>query len=262
MSYESRDTSRDSGEPVEAFTFITTFGTFRYSTHPVEITIDDEVFQPMPGITRSAIEVSSNLASSVTVDISVLFNSDVAVACGYLSTPTEMTVEIWATHVGENDHEVIWVGTATGYVTSGLMLNIMTGNALQNSIAGPMASIIYQTMCNHVLYDARCKVDRPTFTTAAVVTAIGDAVIQVGDDGVANGELIAGEIINDRTGERRLIISNITNTLTISYDFDDILVGDTVSLSQGCLHNTDDCVNRFNNIANYGGFPFIPVGSD
>lgn len=34
--------------------------------------------------------------------------------------------------------------------------------------------------------------------------------------------------------------------------------GDTFTIKPGCLHNTFDCVNKFNNLVNYRGFPQIP----
>ena len=35
-------------------------------------------------------------------------------------------------------------------------------------------------------------------------------------------------------------------------------IGDTFNLTLGCQHTISDCIGKFNNLANYGGEPFIP----
>ena len=32
-----------------------------------------------------------------------------------------------------------------------------------------------------------------------------------------------------------------------------------ITLSRGCSKTVSDCKNKFNNISNYGGFPYIPA---
>ena len=42
---------------------------------------------------------------------------------------------------------------------------------------------------------------------------------------------------------------------------DEVQVGDIVSLLAGCDGNLDTCIQKFNNVANFRGEPYIP-GSD
>jgi hypothetical protein len=35
-------------------------------------------------------------------------------------------------------------------------------------------------------------------------------------------------------------------------------VGNTISAFPGCRRTIDDCVNKFNNLDNFGGFPHSP----
>jgi hypothetical protein len=37
-----------------------------------------------------------------------------------------------------------------------------------------------------------------------------------------------------------------------------VTVGDTFQFLPGCDHTTATCHNTFNNLAHYGGFPYIP----
>lgn len=91
------------------------------------------------------------------------------------------------------------------------------------------------------------------------MTAIGALTIVVNDDGVADHDLKGGEIINNRTGERRMVADNLANSIDINYGFLDIVEGDVVSMVRGCDHSSATCKAKFNNFDNYGGFLFIPT---
>ena len=121
------------------------------------------------------------------------------------------------------------------------------------------SAVYYQKVCNHALFDARCKVVRADFTETAIVTKIQSQIITVDNMVFPADGLVAGEMTNTRTGEKQGIISNSSNVIRIGYPFFDLVVGDTVELTQGCNHlRLGDCKSRFNNVANYGGFDFVP----
>jgi uncharacterized phage protein (TIGR02218 family) len=39
------------------------------------------------------------------------------------------------------------------------------------------------------------------------------------------------------------------------------VVGDTYSMVPGCRQRLEDCRDKWNNVVNFGGFTFVPVGS-
>ena len=73
---------------------------------------------------------------------------------------------------------------------------------------------------------------------------------------LADGWLNAGELIIGT--ERRLILTHIGNALLLNYPFRRISIGDEITMFAGCLHNSVDCLNKFNNGDNFLGFEYIP----
>ena len=260
MSYDVKDTSVHDGEPIEVFKFIGTLGTYRYTDYPENVTVNGELYITHP-ISRTAIEVGTLIDSITTMDFTVLFDSDLARAHGLLATPDSLLVEVRRVHKGDNyatDWEMTWQGIAVGYSMTGRWFTIGTQNKVQVDLNTNLAQPYYQTTCNHVLFDERCKVNKASNTSVSTVTVIGPTAITVASDGVPDGHLRAGELINQRTGERRLILDNLANVIDIGYGFIDILVGDTVSMVKGCDHSFSECQVRFSNLDNFGGFMYVP----
>jgi hypothetical protein len=54
-----------------------------------------------------------------------------------------------------------------------------------------------------------------------------------------------------------MIVSESGSSVELLYPVD-IAVSTNVVLTVGCDHSTSTCASRFNNLDNYGGFPFIP----
>ena len=132
---------------------------------------------------------------------------------------------------------------------------------------------LYQASCGHVFGDAMCGYDRvlgnnaagaatghgaQTITAAAGTTqsliAVGAALPAVYGEGTVIGATGAN------TGYTRTI-ANLGNGAQIAL-FKPLLfpaaVGDSFTVLPGCDHTTAACSNLFNNLARYGGFPYIP----
>lgn len=261
MTYDTRDKSVHDSEPIECYKFVGTLGTYRYTDNPVEITVNGELYVPVQ-IDRSTIEVGSVIGAIQTMDFDVPFDTVIAEVYGGLITPEELRVEVRRVHRGDNyatDWKMIWRGKSVGYNLSGRIFTVGTQNKLQTDLDAGVNSIYYQTTCNHVLYDERCKVNRAANSTVSTVVAVSDDAVEVADDGVIDNDLRAGEILNQRTGERRLVLSNLANVITIGYAFIDIIPGDTVTMVRGCDHSFTECNVKFDNLANNGGFMYVPT---
>jgi hypothetical protein len=260
MSYETQDVSVHDGQPIECFEFVGTLTTYRFCNGPEDVMVDGLTYIPL-NIERTAIEIGSILEANVTMDFIVPYDCPLAMEYGGEETPENLEVRVIRIHRGGDwttDFEVIWNGTALGYSRSGDIFSISTGSTIQAELLSTIASVYYQTTCNHVLYDARCKVNKAANTTSALITLVGDTAVTVDNDGVADDQLNAGEIVNTRTGERRMVLRNLANVITIGYPFIDAVPGDTVSLVKGCSHAFSECKLKFNNILNYGGFMYVP----
>lgn len=262
MSYEQNDISVSDGLPIEAFKFTGTFGTLRYTNNAEPVTVNGEVYTPL-NITRSSIEVTSVADSIVTVDIDIPPISDIAVLYSFDKSPRDLVCEIRRVYRGDDfatEWRLVWTGRGMDASTVGDYSTIATGSNIQFALNGGMSTVTYQRTCNHALYDARCKVSKPAFTTSAVITKIQLNTITVDNTGVADNLLNAGEMILLRTGETQSIINNLGTIVKVGFPFFDLVTGDSVDLVQGCDHAMlGDCKVRYDNVENFGGFLYIPT---
>jgi len=261
MSFESFDQSVSGGAPFEVFKFTGQLREYLYTSNSEEVTFGGDIYLPIP-ITRTATEVTSVLDSITTVDISVPYNSDLARDFCFRKTQQSLSVEVWKLHRGstyDTESKREWGGRAVGFAVEGNLGIIKTQSSVQARLSKKTKAPFYQTTCNHVLYDERCKLDRADFAVNATVVSFLGSTITVDDDGYPNGDLVVGEATNTRTSEKRLIVSNVSNVISVAYPFIDLVVGDTLELTLGCPLSYTVCQSRFNNVVNFGGFKFIPT---
>lgn len=264
MSYAQKDRSVQDGEPVEFYKFSSPLGVFRYTSDNQPASCDGELYEVLPGgITRTSVETGSVVDTVMTMDFTMPADSGVAKLYCYQTTPEDLIVEVRRAHRGDDwatDFAMEWVGIGLDTSVSKHEATIKTGSILQARLSGNVATVYYQRMCNHVLFDARCKVNRGDWVFDSTITKVQRQLVTVGNDWANNGALRGGELTNMRTGESRTIHDNLDDLITVSYPFGDAQIGDSVEITFGCNRaRLGDCKLRFNNMANFGGFPFIPV---
>jgi uncharacterized phage protein (TIGR02218 family) len=128
----------------------------------------------------------------------------------------------------------------------------------------------YQVACNWRIYDTYCGLTVADYTVDTTVTSTtrntfsGNYVAgtsttgALADDYWTLGWAKSNSGMNDEVV--RQITSHVGMTLTVvpPFPFDFVSGTDTLELVTGCAHNVTDCADVFNNLINYGGFPFIP----
>ncbi len=126
------------------------------------------------------------------------------------------------------------------------------------ALSGECPNVYYQVPCNHVFCDSRCGIVKAAVSAVTEVVNVAPLAFNVLDDGFADGLLKAGEATVTRTGERRLILNNVANTVAIGFPFVDLIEGDEVTLTRGCDHSFTTCDVQYANAARFGGDPYIP----
>jgi uncharacterized phage protein (TIGR02218 family) len=128
----------------------------------------------------------------------------------------------------------------------------------------------YQVACNWRIYDTYCGLTVADYTVDTTVTSTTRNVLTgtyvagtsvtgaLADDYWTLGWAKSNSGMNDEV--IRQITSHIGMTITVvpPFPFDFISGTDTLELVTGCDHSVTDCGDVFNNLINYGGFPFIP----
>lgn len=75
------------------------------------------------------------------------------------------------------------------------------------------------------------------------------------DDETTDG-YFRGGILN-LSGEYGYITSDVGNVITLQYAVPGLSVSDVIQVAPGCDLNQNTCNSKFNNILNFGGYPYI-----
>jgi uncharacterized phage protein (TIGR02218 family) len=117
----------------------------------------------------------------------------------------------------------------------------------------------YQALCNHILYDERCKVLQSLFQHTNTATAVSGDIVTVqalntkGDSWADAGFAQLG------TTDFRLILEHTGDNITLLLPFASEVTGSVLDVFAGCKHDLATCKTKFNNVINYGGFAFVPL---
>ncbi len=122
-----------------------------------------------------------------------------------------------------------------------------------------MPKNLYAPGCQHVLYDRGCTLNAANFATAGSVEAADNATLtwSGSNSNYAQGKLVFTSGINN--GLAFTVKAAGGGALNLAYPMEDVpAVGDTFIVYFGCDHSMGTCRNKFNNLQNFRGFPFIP----
>ncbi len=120
---------------------------------------------------------------------------------------------------------------------------------------------LYQPTCNHTLYDSGCGLVKNAFGAAGTVASgsSATAILWTG----ASAIFVQGTI-TFTSGANAGSSANVRNaapgaSLTLAYPLPSApAAGDAFTVYQGCDHTSATCRAKFNNLANFRGFPFVP----
>lgn len=122
--------------------------------------------------------------------------------------------------------------------------------------------------CTHDLGDAQCGIDLAAHTVTGSVTSTGSQRQFTDTARATTADHFAGGVITWTSGNNNGLRMEVKQssaagviTLHQSMPFE-IQVGDTYSMYAGCMKRfTEDCKTKFNNGANFGGFPHVPLSN-
>lgn len=122
----------------------------------------------------------------------------------------------------------------------------------------------YQATCMHTLYDTGCTLSRASFTASFIVdSATATAIAWTAAPGDPSVYLFGTLTMTSGAGiGQAMTVANYAST-GLGFAYPLVIVpapGDTFDVSQGCAKTMARC-QVFGNIANYGGFPYIPAAT-
>ena len=116
---------------------------------------------------------------------------------------------------------------------------------------------MYQSYCNHDLFDTECALGDGPYLVQGPVTISGSDLTSSVLGTYSNGYFTGGRAVYG--GDERLITDHDGSTVTLHVPFDSrVAPGTIVDFYPGCDGSPETCKNTFGNFTNFLGFPYIP----
>jgi uncharacterized phage protein (TIGR02218 family) len=118
----------------------------------------------------------------------------------------------------------------------------------------------FQRTCRHVLYRPGCGLTLANFQVNATITGISALRLTVPEAAGFADKYFQGGIL--AAGENNgFIVSHLGDQLLLNSPVQGLETGLAVKIAPGCDLGIDTCRDKFNNLVNHGGFPYIPSKS-
>lgn len=279
MSFEGQEESIEAGAPIELFRFANLEDVFTYTSANVEVVFGNETYVPTP------ISVSEDQIESLEEQRKVVVKMparDPFVA-RYIPTlpaqPDELTIyRQHSTDTPTPETVIRFKGKVANVAVTGkeAKVNALSDASLLDRTI-PMQTT--RNLCNHILYDVRCKVVESEFRLQLTIEAISadglTITVDAGTNTIPNtGLQLSAQLTTDSaffTGgtlergnlERRMVrsITDLTVNradVVVLLPFATIPVNAIFQMFAGCDHRFPTCRDKFANSENYGGFPYVP----
>lgn len=257
MTYISTEASVDDGNPIELYEFVGTYKTYRMTSYHESVVYDSNSYTAIPIRRRNVKASVQDEKEELKIELPV--DEDLVTDYGVQAPPQDLELTIYRQHGLSGQTVVFFKGTVTAITIEGTNRAIITvPSVFTVALQGELPNVFFQAQCNHVLYDTRCTVNPASFTVNSTITGINSTEIIVSTVGSQGGtSLVAGRIIVG--SEERMVTAQSGTLLTILFPFTtNVQVGDSCTLLAGCDHTVHTCRDKFNNVINFGGMPFVP----
>jgi hypothetical protein len=279
MTYLALDESVQDGQPIELYRFSNNEEVFTLTSGQDEVVYQTETYVPTP-MQRANTKLTSIEAPS-TLEITMPATEDFVrryIATVPASLDRVVVSRFHSTDGGTPEVIVLLSGTVSSVTFKGDLaaITVDRGTAILDQTIPKQSS---RGNCNHIHYDARCKVSVGGFSVTGEVSAIldGGFTIDVNfgvSEVAATGLQFSAQMTSDDTYfnighlergsfEFRMMQSIVDQgsnvaRLGLLIPFQTAPIGTVIRMAAGCDHTVDHCNLKFSNIINYGGFPFVP----
>ena len=266
-SFIESEYSRELGSPVELYDIMVGSNRWHY-TNSVEVEeLGGTQYTPL-AIKRGETEDTGD-ATKANIEITVPANTIISETfkAAIPSEPISLTIRQFHRNAPPNIDPalrlaVVWKGKIVGVSWRGDEM-VMTSESIFASLLRTGVTRKYSRQCTHTLYGGACQLQRQDWVVHAIPSAVNGVVLTIAH-GKDVGWFAGGYAVyrNAQTGatERRVIKANDASTVTLLAHPIGMVAGETeIALYAGCDHTVGACMNKFDNVINYGGQPFIPI---
>lgn len=263
--YDDKEESVGDSAPFELYEFVGTYRNYYMTTDALPHVFNSQTFNPVAGLKRSTLKVGTHEDDNVDMTIQIPIIEQIVKDYAFQTTPPSLILTIYRFQRDAATYVAYWKGPIASISVDDEFATFRTPSKFGSLLSGNIPNVYVQPPCNNVLFDERCKVSRTANSLDTQVSAVEGRVISIPSlGGFPDGWFVGGEVAIPARNERRMIVAQSGNLLTVNYEFGRISVGTSVQVTAGCDHsyNGANGCPKFNNQPNFGGCPFVPGESN
>lgn len=256
MSYIEVETSTASGLPIELYEFSRGGVQYwRFNNTDSDYVRGGLTYKTMQ-VERGKIQQTSDPDKN---DLTLTFPRSLQFAVSMLRhSPEEVTtLTIYRGHIGDDDFITYWKGRILAVTASGNEIE-MNLESIFTSMQRYGLRARFEFGCRHALYGPACGVSEVDYKFIGRVANLSGLEMDIYGANAQPDGWYTGGVLHWGGHGLRMISSHVGNRIAINRPFSELRNGVTINLYPGCDRSVETCIHKFNNVANFGGFPWIP----
>jgi len=259
VTYLDRETSTESGQPVELYVFTIGAEVFYYTSAEDTVTWAAQQYVSRQITRTDPAQADGDRKQELTVTL----QSEDPVCARFIGVVPgqSMFLDILRFHRADTQAENVWSGKIIGvsFKLRGAVCE-MSGMTSEAALNRTIPRFKYQGLCNHVLYDLNCKMLKASYQHTSTISAVDGRTVTINGINTAEGDQWpVGGYIDFGSSDYRLITAQTGDVLSLILPFSVDVVGQSVDVYAGCDHTLATCAAKFSNNLNYGGYAFVPT---
>lgn len=153
---------------------------------------------------------------------------------------------------------VIFIGQVKSVTFQGNDANVLSVG-FEHYLKKRIPKYRFQVGCNNDLYDSFCGIAKASWLTTTNVTVDSEGTTLTSSDfGLQDdGYYTRGYV---QWGDyKRMIVDHSGDDITIRFSMPGLTSGESIDAYAGCDRQLKTCVEKFDNLLNFFGHPFIPI---
>lgn len=258
MVYDTTEKSLESGQPVEVYEITLGSTIYRWTSAEDDQVVGGNTFTPEEIVRTNIVQGKEDRDNTVELVVT----SSNPVAQEYITLPPATSGEVTITRFHRGDAVstvVVWKGTiqTVTFSEQNEKAKIFCRPDLGSSRPVPRRTFTVQ--CPYHLYSTECTVAEGSFRHTDTVSAVstdGKTLTVANLSGNGADWAVSGIVVFGT--DKRMIISQSGDNIVLHAPFRSSPSGQSVDVQAGCDHSAATCKSKFNNLPNFGGFPFVP----
>jgi len=170
-------------------------------------------------------------------------------------------IDIMKLHRDQSPYEAstAFYGQIRNVTIKGLSADV-TCVGFESYLGSPVPVYRYGPQCNWTVFDDNCTLDEDSYKTEDCAVTVSLDGLQLTSDsfsGEADGYFTIGNIVSGE--HERMVMDHTGDIIQIRYPVSTLATGGNVVIYAGCDGDIETCRDRFSNVVNFGGHPYIPL---